>query len=68
MTKKQARKIALNYLFNAGHAFTDNMFKITIDDRGTQSEFGYTYEDCEVIQQQVDWLTKKLLQYEPNIN
>jgi len=64
MDKKQARDIAINYLLNAGYAFTDISAKYPINDSGTMSKDGYTYEDCEVIQKEIEFLQKKLLSLE----
>lgn len=61
MKKKEARKIAVDYLYNAAAAFTEISVKRPIDDRGTLSEDGYTYEDCEVIQKELEFLQRKLL-------
>lgn len=60
MDKKEARKIAVNYLCNAAYAFTDISAKYPIDDSGNLSEEGYTYDDCEVIQKELEFLQRKL--------
>lgn len=64
MNKKEARNIAVKYLWNATQAFYDNASKYVIDDKGTLSEHGHTDADCEVIQKELDFLIKKVLIYE----
>lgn len=64
MNKAKARKIAINYLYNAACSFTDISVKYPIDDSGTLSEQGYTYEECEVIQKELDFLLNKILPLE----
>lgn len=61
MKKREARKIAVDYLYNAAAAFTQISVKQPIDDRGTLSDEGYTFEDCEVIQRELEFLQRKLL-------
>lgn len=61
MKKAEARKIAIDYLFNAAESFTDISVKTPIDDKGTLSEYGYTYDDCDKIKKELDFLVKQFI-------
>jgi len=62
MKKKEAREKAINYLYNASCAFYDISSKQVVDDMGTLSESGYTDEECEIIQKELDFIIKRVLQ------
>lgn len=63
LSKAQARNKAIDYLWNAGSAFSDMCCKIAIDDKGTLSDDGYVDEDLEKIQKELDYLLTKLYKY-----
>lgn len=64
MTKKEARRAAIDYLWSAADGSYCILAKTTIDCIGTQSEAGYTDDDCDKIKKELDFLLPKLFQYE----
>lgn len=54
MKKAEARNIAINFLQS------EALIKHPIDDRGTLSKEGYTHEDYELIEREIDFIVNKL--------
>lgn len=68
MKKQEARNIAIEYLFDASYSVYGILGKVTIDDKGTQSEEGYSHEDLDKIKNELDWLITKLYKYRKQSN
>lgn len=64
MKKKEARSIAIDYLHSAAYNFYTLASKVAIDDSGTLSKDGYSEQDCDTIQVELDFIMKKVFALE----
>lgn len=61
MTKKEARKIAVDFVWSVGNIVDECLHKHSIDDSGNLSESGYIGDDYEKVKKEVEFILLRVL-------